>query len=348
MAALALEINDAGLLALREGAPRPDPESPGVALFEGGAVLMGAAAAARARLRPRAVHDAFWDSLDTEPLGRPFPAGVRRADLAHAHLLALRQGWPEPPREVFLAVPGFWSNERLGLLLSVARAAGLPVVGLVDAAVAAASFAGRGQGFIHLDLTRHRSVVTAFGGGAEVERRAVFDVPGLGRRAFEERLAQEIARRFVAQTRFDPLHSAASEQALHDALPVWLAELRAEETCPAVLTAGGREHRLVLERSDVLAWLTELRRQLTREVMARKEEDTGLLLVSARAARLPGLLESLRADTGHEVLALPHDIAVSATLRQRDLLRRAGEALAFVTRLPRRAGELASPMGGRA
>jgi hypothetical protein len=331
MAALALELNDAGLLVLREGRPRPEPESPAVALFEGGEFLLGRPAAARALLRPRAVHDRYFDPLDGEPLGPPFPPGLRRADLAHAHLLTLAPD--PPPTEVFLAVPGFWSAEQLGLLLGVAHAAGLPVAGLVDAAVAACSFAGGEGSSLHVDLSRHRGVVTALTGGKEVARVRVAEAEGLGLHAFEERVAREVARRFVIETRFDPLHSGASEQALHDALPAWLFELRREATMSAVLAAGGREHRLELARADLVAALGELHRALAEEVAALRDGATRLL-VSARLSRLPGAVEHLRAATGLPTLELTPDAAVSAILRSRDLLRHPGPALPFVTLLP--------------
>ena len=64
-----------------------------------------------------------------------------------------RSSWP---------CPASGAPSALGLLLSVARAAGLPVAGLVDAAVAAASLGHRRRRrCLHLDLTRHRAVVTA-------------------------------------------------------------------------------------------------------------------------------------------------------------------------------------------
>jgi hypothetical protein len=344
MAALALEVNDAGLLALREGQPRPEPESPSIALFENDEVLTGRAAASRAFLRPRAVHDTYFDSLDTDPLPRPFPAGVRRADLGYVHLVSLVEGLPERPDEAVLAVPGFWTAPHLGLLLGVSRAAGLPVTGLVDSAVAAASLVGGHGDLLHVDLTRHRAVVTALSTDGEVERTAVAATEGLGQHAFEERVVGDIARRFVVETRFDPLHSGEAEQALHDALPGWLFELRREEACPASLTAGGREHRIQLARADLTDAVSDLLRSLLVQVRSFLDANVTRLLVSARVSRFPGAVEQLRKTTGLDVLELPADTTVSATLRNRDHLRHPGPALPFVTRLPFREAKAPHPL----
>jgi len=334
MAAIALELNDAGLVLLREGALRPEPESPGLASFEGGRVLVGAAAAAVARRQPRSVFDRFWDPPSLELLGLHAPAGLRRADLAHAHLRSLRDALPEEPGEAVLLVPGFWDRPTLGLVLGLARAADFPVSGLLDAAVAAAAFFARAGDSLHLDLTRHRSVITALRGGRVVERVRVAEAEGCGQAAFERSLIESIARRCVLETRFDPLHSGASEQQVHDSLTGWLVELRREGTCAVRLPGGRREHRFELSREALASDLEPLYRELVERVANEKAPESGALLVSARAARLPGLLERMRDACGLRMVELPRDAAVSAGLRLRAHVRHAGAALPFVTRLP--------------
>ncbi len=335
MGALALDVNDVGLVALRDGAAHPLPESPGLALLDGERVRVGADAAAQARRKPRFVHDTYWDRLDTGAAGLPFPDGVTRADLAHAHLQALRAAAGGEVSEVFLAVPGFWSTSVLGLLLSVARAAGLPVVGLVDAAVAAAALGQPGEALLHLDLTRHRSFVTAMTQGASVVRTRVVPAEGRGWAAFEETWAGAVAGQFVRETRFDPRHDGTSEQALHDALPGWLGELVLRQSFPAALRAGGLEHRVELTRAGLLAAARDLYRGLTEQVsLLKRTGEPATVLLSHRAARLPGLAERIREIRGVTVVELHLAAAVSGALQNRDHLRHAGEALPFVTRLP--------------
>jgi hypothetical protein len=207
------------------------------------------------------------------------------------------------------------------------------VAGLVDAAVAAAAFFARAETLLHLDITRHRSVLTTLRGGASVERVRVADVEGSGQAAAERLLREAIARRFVLETRFDPLHSGASEQALQDSLSAWLAELRREEACVARVKAGRREQAIELSRTALASDLDPLYRTILASLAAGARPSAGLLLVSARASRLPGLLDRLRSEVRQDVVELPHDAAVSAALRFRTHIRHAGEALPFVTRL---------------
>jgi hypothetical protein len=326
VSALALEVNDVGLVALRAGASHPLAPSPGLALLDQGRLLVGADAAEEAHLKPRFVHDAFWDPLDTAPAGPPFPEGVTRADLAHAQLLAIRTAAGGEITEAFLAVPGFWSTSSLSLLLSVARAAGLPVVGLVDAAVAAASLGQEGDSLLHLDLTRHRAVLTAMRQGDEVTRTRVVPVEGRGWTAFEDTWTRTVAAQFVRETRFDPRHGGPSEQALHDALPGWLGELCLRTSVPATLE---------LTRASLLAAAADLYRGLAEPViLAARATGPVSVLLTHRSARLPGLAQRLGDLPGVTISELHSSAAPSGALLGRDVLRQAGDAVPFVTRLP--------------
>ena len=72
MTLAALELNDSGILASSESGALCLP-NPGIALIEGSNVVVGRPAADRARIKPRRIHDRFWQQLDTQALRRPFP-----------------------------------------------------------------------------------------------------------------------------------------------------------------------------------------------------------------------------------------------------------------------------------
>jgi hypothetical protein len=189
-----------------------------------------------------------------------------------------------------------------------------------------------------VDLTRHRAVLTAFRRGGERERDSVASTEGTGSKAFEDRLVGEIASTFVAESRFDPLHSGASEQALRGALTGWLRELRRAESCAASLPAKGREHHATLPREALARATAELQQVVAEQAGALARGGDACLLVSSRVSGIPGFTARLAEATGVDALELPYDATVVATLRHRDRLRHPGRALPFVTRLP--------PMGG--
>lgn len=335
MSKLAIEIRDAGILTAGERGVLGAPVA-GYVLLEGGAPTVGADAFHRARTSPRAVHRRFWERLATSPLGPPFPPELSHADLAHAHLA---EAWRLVPREakdgadgVVLVVPGTFSEEQLGLLLGIARACELPVTGMVDLAVAAAA-AGRttARRILHLDLHLHRLVATEVTGGGELVRRGVDVLDGVGVAAFQDAWARRIAELFVRATRFDPLHSAATEQALYSSLAAVVDRLREEESAELCLAAPGRELTAVVERAHLVDAAAPLDQRIAALVADTAAPGTALVLADALAA-LPGMAERL-AGTG-TVIQLPPGAAALAAVEAGGVLGEAGEAVTFVTRLP--------------
>lgn len=343
MTTLALEIHDAGLLAVCDDPERtPLPASPGVALLEGdgpGRLLVGREAMARARLKPRWVHHRFWHQLDTTPLPRPFPRDLTAADLAHAHLTELWKAAGEGVESVLLAVPGSFGERQLGLTLGIARASGMPVEGLADSAVAAAAAwapAGNGpQKVLHLDLHLHQAVLTELAVDSAVQRRRVRVEERVGAWALQDAWARRVARLLVHATRFDPLHSAASEQELYDRLPGWLEQLRERDAVEVTFSSAGRQIGVEMSRTDLLAAAEPFYGVLRRQVQtARRLGEPVTLLLAHRVAALPDLTARLAELRDLRVTELPEGAAAAGALAAREAVRRPGDELPFLTRLP--------------
>jgi FHA domain-containing protein len=343
--ALGLDTSDSGLLAIGDDGAVFGP-SPGIALVEAQRALFGAEALHACRLRPRLVASDFWARLDDEPLGPPFPEGVRAVDLVHGHLESLWREAKPHTSEVVLAVPGTCDERQLGRLVGIAEALGLPVSGAVDAAVAAASAGFTGERLLHVDLGQRRAVVTQIRQGPLLVRERVAPIERWGRDEVLDAQMRGAAAAFVKQARFDPLHDAATEQALFDRLPDWIAALERADGVAAVLPAAGRDVETSLMRGQVEAWTARFADELQQQVSLLKHtgEPTGVL-VSAHAARLPGLVARLAAVRGVEVAILPVQAAALGALRARDAVRSQPGALRFVTRLPRPEAPEASSLG---
>jgi len=332
---LALDVCDSGLLALAEGGFVFGP-SPGIAIVEPARVRLGQEALSASRLQPRQLASDFWARLDSAPLGPPFPEGLSSADLVHGHLESVWVRAKPRTAEVLLAVPGVYDEQQLGLLVGITQALSMPVVGVVDAAVAAASAGFAGERLLHVDLGLRRAVVTEIRQGASLVRERVARIDRWGADELVDAQMRGAADAFVRQARFDPLHDAATEQALFDRLPGWLAALAGKDSLAVALPAAGREVETELTRAQAEAWTARFAEELQQQVSVLKHagEPTSVL-VSAHAARLPGLVARLSAVRGVEVALLPVHAAAAGALRGKDAVRSSPGALRFVTRLPR-------------
>lgn len=155
-------------------------------------------------------------------------------------------------------------------------------------------------------------------------------LPGCGLVQLHERWAQLLAARFVEQSRFDPLHAAASEQQLYDRLPHWLAALQTADDVATELLSGGAGYHAKLRARDVLEAAMPVYSQI--EDAVRRERGVATVLASARFAALPRIEALLPAFTRLDAEAVIH-----GCLRHAALICSDESALRFVTRLP--AGE---------
>jgi len=230
-----------------------------------------------------------------DPLPRPTALARTQADLAFAHLKAVREPLPETPEEVILVVPGTLSQDQLGLLLGMAETLELPVSGIVDTGVAASARPFPEGALVHLSLQLHQSVLTLLTQAETVTRARIEVLPGLGRLALEDALAKGLADRFVDRTRLDPLKLPDTEQALYDGLPGWMETLAQAGALEIAMEAGGRSHRLRIDPHEAIESLRPHLDRLALWIRGLLPQGTPVAIqVCSQFARVPGLEPALR------------------------------------------------------
>ncbi|HEY7699342.1 MAG TPA: hypothetical protein VIE88_13050, partial [Vicinamibacteria bacterium] len=336
MAVAAIEIDDAGVTAVREGEDAPVASSPGYAIHDRAGLLTGWPAFRRARLMPRHCCTSFWDQLDNVPLPEPFPSGLSHADLAHAHLSSVWNEAKDGVDRAILLVPPWYGEGELGLVLGISRACAIPVTGMVDSTLAAALDV-EGDSALHFDIHLHRATGVHVTRGERLRREQVLCEESVGLLSLTNAWAGLIAEKFVRQTRFDPLHSAATEQRLYDSLPEVLDSLRDKESETVVLESTEKEYSVDIEREElVTAASASYRRvlELARSLARGMETE---IRVSSRLAALPGFTELLGDEIRARVVPLPPGISTQSVLRFRNQLPHAAGndgAISFVSSLP--------------
>ena len=330
---LALEINDAGLILARDG--HVVAEQPGCAMLDGREPQTGVDAARRARLQPLYAETRYWQELGTAALPRAMPAAATYADVAYAQLAHLAREAGDTGGDALFAVPAWYTREQLAVLLGVAREAGLPAVGLVDAALAASALEPVPAMVVHVELTLHRAVVSVFEHAGELRRTRYELLPQHGWLALQQAWVEMIAAAFVRKTRFDPLHEAASEQRLWDGLPGWLAALEPGDALTIELPAAGDTRAVDFVRADFVAAAHGIYDAVAQVLQRARPADGPLYLrVSHRWARLPGFAGRLAELRDCTVLPLPRGAAALGALAFERVLRRDPAQLALVQRLP--------------
>lgn len=277
---------------------------------DGQVVAIGDAAVATARRHPRQTFNDFWSRTSDAPL--PGQA-LSRADLVHAQLKALLNDTDCAGRDVVLIVPGAADRGALSLLLGILTSLQLKPLTLVNAALASTRAHYREQTPTHLELGLQAAWASRLHQGkgqvSVAESRAL---DGVGLMALQERWLEFFAASFVRECRFDPLHSADSEQQLADLMPDWLAALAASEQVTLQLTQSGRTLAVEASRVDVVNAVAALYQQIadmTRAVLAGAA--TPALQMRASIAELPGFAEFMTARIGGHFFVVDDSAALT-------------------------------------
>ena len=348
MRLLGLELSDAGIMLAGSDPIQlleiegPERESPGYAFPEKKQLVVGKAAQQKAHLLPRLVISHFWDQLNTETLDHPGPyTQQNHAEIACAHLAKIWQTVQKPGDEIIIAVPGYYRQDHLGLLLGIANELSLPVKGFIPIALAAAGHPDRQATLLHLDIHLHRTEITSLkqDGQLTFEKSVTIAEKGLAdlHRAWVEAIAAE----FVRTTRFDPLHQAASEQELFDRLPAVLEQVDNYSTIEFEMTGGTASYRVTLSRDlfirNSLPLFTDIARHLEDiETAGQPREEQPVLQLSHRIARLPGLQQALAVSHHTRCLELaPGAAALGAVQLWEQLSQQdTGQRISFFTSRP--------------
>ncbi len=303
MSRLAIHLNDAGI-TLSDG-ERIVYREPGYAWLGDGQLTTGNEAFAHSRIDPRRIQHRFWSDLTTTPLADRRFSHLSAADLAISQLERAWQVAGGGADELVVAVPPYMTADNLALFLGIAGELDLPVVAMVDAAVASTRREYTGAIPVHVDLSLHRATLTRLAqpSMAQTDRAEIVENAGLY--ALYDLWLSVVAEAFVRQSRFDPLHVAETEQMLLDRLGGWLAEASRSDSVLMEIEAGGTTYSAEIDSLALIGAAAPVYQQLATILRTLfRAEDLPAIQVTERVARMPGLTDLLKARVGGEVFML--------------------------------------------
>ena len=303
MTRLAIHLNDAGI-TLSDG-ERIAYREPGFAWLGDDKLTTGNEAFTHSRIDPRRIQHRFWSDLTTTPLADNRFSHLSAADLASRQLEAVRRAVGGEVSELVVAVPAYMASENLGLFLGITAELQFPVVGMVDAAVAASRREFQGAVPVHIDLSLHQASLTRLAQPSMAQSDRSEIAHGAGVYALYDLWLSAVAEAFVQQSRFDPLHTAESEQTLLNNLGGWLAEASRADSVSMEIESGGQRYTAEVDSLALISAAAPVYQQIASMLRSFfRAEDLPAIQVTDRVARMPGLTDHLKARVGGEIFML--------------------------------------------
>ncbi len=289
---IALELNDA-LLAVADESGVLGAE-PGYAVVGEGGARFGLDALPLLRRQRHLASTRHWREFSDQPFVQPLGSYRSNAELVAGQLQRLWARYGAGRDGVVYATPPWWTESQLRALVALSDRLGMRVLGLADAAVAACRHEHPGRELLQLDASLYSLTLSQIrqAGQAGLGDRESF--PTLGIEPLLRLATELLARRFVECSRFDPLHDSATEQALFDRLPDWLARLARDAEVTLELGSRSGTFGATVQAAEFRAQLGRSCEPLLQKLRARiAERGPHALQVHPRLADIPGVLDAL-------------------------------------------------------
>lgn len=237
---------------------------------------------------------------------------------------------------VWIVAPARASESGLGTVLAIARTLALSVDGFVDSGVASVAALGIEGHAIVLELGVHHAAATSIDcDGAHVRRRRTVVTERGGLMSFYQAWLELVSTMMVKQTRFDPLHDAATEQSLFDSLETWARGAALDGSVRAALTKGPQRFEVALTRDQFAQAGRTACHEIARLLHELRPAGAPIsVVVPAVIAEFPGLRDELEQFVDCELVGLPDGFA-AAVISRLELPERTREGpVRLLRRLP--------------
>jgi hypothetical protein len=306
--------------------------SPAYVLTHGKQPQFGQQAISQSRLHPVSINNEFWYRLGMTPLSRPLAHFRHYADIAHGHLMHVAQQ-ADFEGEVVIAVPASFNREQLAVLSGVLQHSPFKALAIMDSALIAADHLVQNNSLVYVDLQLHQlSFTRLINQAGHVQRDAFAVVPGAGSIALSNTLVQVVTDAFIAQSRFNPQHSALWEQHLYNELPNWLQQFQSgKQELLVEIKTGTDTVQARVGLSDVLDALQATLQKIAQHFAQFVAHATVPVVLSDRAALIPGLAFCLKGLP----LAMSGEQLAEICLRALPASAAAGNGVSYVSAITR-------------
>lgn len=326
---LAIELNDSGIVV--SDGEQILVDSPGYCIDQGDSLVVGKDALLQARLQPNTCRANFWSNIAVAE-----KQTLNRSDI-NAALWHLRDVWEQVQSQataVILTVPANFASTGLGVLLGLCKELMIPVKALVHHGVLSPRQIGHQGLTMHVEMQLHHVAMTQL--HEEGQEFIIADTSLLEMQGYEQlfqKLAEAIAKVFVKETRFDPLHTAQTEQQLFNSLPGWLKIAQIQKQIECQIYDGEQAYQASVEASILRKICRQHVDMVVDKVLALSPEQSPNICVAQKLDELIGFHQQAAAR-GVTTLLLENGHHAKLALQQSAHILDQDEQVYLIKQLP--------------
>ena len=297
-------------------------------------IIIGELAEQQAHLRPREICTQFWGQLSTSSSTKHV---VSNAELAYKHLKCVWEQLAKQDYEVILATPSSLTKQDLGLLLGICEKLSISVLGLVSKAALAlhGPVTKSNSKIVYLDVLQQRILITEIlQTESSISALQPTSVLKHGLQSLTNNLAKFIAEKFIAETRFDPMHIAEDEQQFFDKLALWLKMLETSDATECKLTSNTSHHRIQLHKEHLININQLAFNEIANSLEPFSRDQSSIVVIcSPICAQVFGLLDFLKTLPGCAILLLEQNSIAKQAILYKDQINSNDKHIHYTTSL---------------
>lgn len=326
---LAIELNDSGIIV--SDGKQILVDSPGYCIEQGNNFIVGKDAWLQARLLSNQCSSRYWASLAVAEKNK-----LNRTDI-NAALWHLRHVWEQVSTDisdVILAVPANFGSTGLGVLLGLCKELVIPVKALVHHAVLSPRQSGHQGLTLHIEMQLHHLSMTQL--DEDAKEFTVANTTLLDQQGYEQlyqQIAEAIAKVFVKETRFDPLHTAQAEQQLFNSLPGWMKQAQLQKVIECQIYNGEQVYQTTIDASLINNICRQYIVVVLDKILALSPKQTANVCVAKKLDELLGFKQQA-ALRGVNVMLLENGHHARQALRQSADIIDQDEQVYLIKQLP--------------
>lgn len=307
-----LNINDSNISLVSDGSVSYQDQ--GFIFVDKKDISIGKEALKKWRIFPKNIINDYWFNLSDDKYKSLDFANYSPAHLISFHLKEIKNSL-RSDHSLTVVYPPYMNAKQLSLFLGIANACDISIQAFVQSPVAATRRRYIDSKLVHLDLHLHGMSVSVMQNNQDSSIDESLIIGKCGLIELNKAWAEMISSAFIEKLRFDPLHSAKSDQILYDNLDNWVVCALNNDQVEVKIDFRNQSNAIFIDSPEFHKAVKSNYRLLVNKLRSIfTKDDFPVIQVSDQVARLPGIISILESSFSCKIVILDDlEIEMGAT-----------------------------------
>jgi len=289
-----LNINNSGICLFQND--RVLYKEIGIILNSDDGFLLGSKAMDSRRILPKNINHDFWSNLSETKIQSSAFSDYSSADLVSFQLKEVLQ-FINNNDPIIIIYPSYLDSENLSLLLGIANALNIKIITFIESSIAATKekyFASR---IIHLDIHLHGITASLMSDKKDVSVEESIFIEECGLFQLYDSWVNLITESCIEQLRYDPMHSAKTDQMLYDKIIKIIDETTKKNKVTINVDPESKSKVIKIHSSAFIDAVNTNYRHLVNKIRPLfSRNENYVIQLTQQVAELPGLITLLESS----------------------------------------------------